>query len=57
MQEHHNLLARFSTIANNSQIAEASNSHIEEHTVKQSNILTRVVSRCVVYPLGNFIIN
>lgn len=50
LHEHRSLLGRFSDIEESSHY----NQQVEEQqsSLKKSNILTKVVSRCVIYPLG-----
>ncbi|KAG1113913.1 hypothetical protein G6F42_014334 [Rhizopus arrhizus] len=53
MKEHHTLVGKWAHIASMSQAAESAQSSVEQRIKAQSSIFVRVVSRCVLYPLGN----
>lgn len=55
VHEHNNLISRFIHIASTSETADTANSNIQQRIKSQSNIFTKVVSRCIIYPLGNYI--
>jgi hypothetical protein len=52
MREHHNLVGNFN-IPNDAEYTDTANSQIQKCLKSQSNIFRRVVTRCVIYPLGN----
>lgn len=56
MQEHHNLVGNFANIPDNSNIerTDTADGFIKKCLKSQSNIFRRVVTRCVIYPLGNY---
>lgn len=50
--ERHTLIGKWIHIALMSQTADSAQSNIEHRIKSQTNIFMRVVSRCVLYPLG-----
>jgi hypothetical protein len=56
MREHHNLIGNFANIPNNNNLecTDTANSQIQKCLKSQTNIFRRVVTRCVIYPLGNY---
>ncbi|KAL9540746.1 hypothetical protein MBANPS3_009513 [Mucor bainieri] len=50
--EHHTLVGKWVHIASMSQAAESAQSSVEQRIKAQSSVFMRVISRCVLYPLG-----
>jgi len=50
--EHHTLAGKWIHIASMSQTAESARSSVDQRIKMQSSVFMRVISRCVLYPLG-----
>lgn len=53
-REHHTLVGKWIHIASMSQTAEPAQSSVDQRVKAQSSVFMRVVSRCVLYPLGKY---
>lgn len=55
MHEQHNILNRFSTIANDQEATAGTDASIQICMTNNSGVFRKVVGRCILYPLGTYV--